>query len=764
MFRKWFLIAALLMLVCSTAQAETKYITASGEYTMGEGETIINAKDMALRQAMRSATEQVGVYVESYSKVSNSQLTQDEINVMSSSVMEIVKKEYADPQAVGGGFRYVCTITAKVTTDSIDMLRNSRQLKADQGAERYAQEQKQMAELMAQLALLKTELPKVKTEEQKQVYVTQVTQLSQKINAVARAQTNLSAKQWYDTAVEYSSKDNALAINILNKAIVIDNEYYAAYIMRGDLYATEGNNKKAAADYTAAIKLEPRDVKTIDKLFAIHTADGNLQGLILDYDRLIGIDGTNADYYAKRAALYGATGNNKQAISDYTTALQYTSAKKNIYIARAEIYEKLKDSEAAKQDYYNAYAPELTARINANPNDYEAFLQRADVLYRNNRLDLALANVNWFLKTDAENEQAQLLRARIFLAKQDYEQTITVCNGIINTSPLQKSAYDIRAKANARLGNAALVAQDKKSSDALSNIATLTGHSSWIYAVAFSPDGQNVASGSADTTVKLWNVAKRKCVATLSGHGAAVNSVTFDPSGKYLASSADDSMIKLWDVASLQCVATLAGHGAHVLAVTFSPDGKYLASGSEDNTVKLWDMTSKQCVATYAEHTGAVNSLSFSPDSRYLASSGSSDKSIKLWDIALSQCVGTLTGNADKIEVVLFSPDGKYLACGSDDETVKLWDVAGRQCIATLTGNAEKILSLAFSPDGKFIASGGDTNTIRLWDFSSRLSIAALSGHTSGISAVAFSADGQYLASGGSYDKSIKLWDIAGIY
>jgi len=116
-----------------------------------------------------------------------------------------------------------------------------------------------------------------------------------------------------------------------------------------------------------------------------------------------------------------------------------------------------------------------------------------------------------------------------------------------------------------------------------------TGHQNYVLAVSFSPDGKTLASGSADNTLKLWNVADGKEIRTLRGHKDSVLAVSFSPDGKTLASGSSDATLKLWNVADDKEIRTFTGYQDSVQAVSFSPDGKTLASGSADNTIKLWD-------------------------------------------------------------------------------------------------------------------------------------------------------------------------------
>jgi WD40 repeat protein len=248
-------------------------------------------------------------------------------------------------------------------------------------------------------------------------------------------------------------------------------------------------------------------------------------------------------------------------------------------------------------------------------------------------------------------------------------------------------------------------------------VATLRGHEDSVYSVAFSPDGKFLASGSVDTTVKVWEVGSWREVATLRGHGDyLVYSVAFSPDGKFLASGSGDKTVKVWEVGRWWWeVATLMGHKNVVDSVAFSPDGKFLASGSGDKTVKVWEVGSWREVATLRGHEDSVYSVAFSPDGKFLAS-GSVDTTVKVWEIGSWREVITLMWHVGSVRSVTFSPDGKFLASGSWDMTIKVWEVGSWREVATLRGHGGRVWSVTFSPDGKFLASGSSDKTVKVWE------------------------------------------------
>ncbi|MBD2112814.1 MULTISPECIES: WD40 repeat domain-containing protein [Cyanophyceae] len=264
----------------------------------------------------------------------------------------------------------------------------------------------------------------------------------------------------------------------------------------------------------------------------------------------------------------------------------------------------------------------------------------------------------------------------------------------------------------------------------------MQAHSTYIFALAFSPDGQVLVTGSMDTGVKFWDMATGHCLQTW--HYDHPWGLTFSPDGTVLAGSLGDTSrsILLWNWRTGEVLQSLTGHSGPANGIAFGPHPIAMAPGEpprrilvscgQDGLVKVWDIDSGECLHTMTEHIGMCWTLAMHPGGDRFATS-SFDHTVKIWDIATGTCLHTLRGHTAEVCGVHFSPDGQLVASASSDRTLRLWDVATGQCLTVLTGHTDSVWGTAFingnTPDGQWLpgqalVSIGIDQTIRFWDVS----------------------------------------------
>jgi pleiotropic regulator 1 len=298
--------------------------------------------------------------------------------------------------------------------------------------------------------------------------------------------------------------------------------------------------------------------------------------------------------------------------------------------------------------------------------------------------------------------------------------------------------------------------------------AVISGHVGWVRSIAFDPSNEWFATGSADRTIKIWDLAKC-CTAsegglklTLTGHIDSVRALAVSSRHPYLFSAGEDKQVKCWDLETNKVVRHYHGHLSGVFSLALHPSLDVLVTGGRDSVGRVWDMRTKAEVHVLMGHKDAVSSiLCNSVDPQVVTASH--DSTIKTWDLASGRSMGTLTHHKKGVRDLASSPKEATFVSASRDG-IKKWQLRDGKFLKNFTGHDAVINALSVNEDGVCI-SGGDDGTMRFWDYGSSYCFQ----HTrsvpqpgsldaeAGVFASSFDLSGTRFITCES-DKSIKIW------
>jgi WD40 repeat protein len=311
--------------------------------------------------------------------------------------------------------------------------------------------------------------------------------------------------------------------------------------------------------------------------------------------------------------------------------------------------------------------------------------------------------------------------------------------------------------------------------------ATLEGHLDAVTCLCVSRNGRHAVSGSADRTLRRWEVSTGQCLRPLEGHRGAVTSVCCGRDGGLVLSGDTEGTLRLWEAATGRCLRTFEGHDDMVTSVALAPDERLALSGGVDGTVRLWDTAHGRCLYAVTAHPDPVHAVTLSPDGRH-ALSGSAQFLVrhgserlfttgefKLWEVASGHCLHAFGGHGDAVTAAGFGADGRMVVSGggqsafeprtgrcSQSGQVHLWEVASGRRLATCAGHAGAVTAVCLSGDGQYLLSGSTDRTLRLWEAGGAC-LRTFSGHAGEVTAVALTPDGRWALSGGA-DRLVKVW------
>ncbi|ORY11224.1 F-box/WD repeat-containing protein pof1 [Clohesyomyces aquaticus] len=333
-------------------------------------------------------------------------------------------------------------------------------------------------------------------------------------------------------------------------------------------------------------------------------------------------------------------------------------------------------------------------------------------------------------------------------------------------------------------------------------VHTLKGHTKWVLAVSYSPDGSLLASGGYDNQVRIWDPKTGKQLGgALTGHTNFITSLCWEPyhlqesNRPRVASSSKDGTVRIWDAIGGKTDFALTGHKSSVTCVKWGGTGRIYTS-SHDKTIKVWNAATETLLHTLSGHAHWVNHLALSTDfvlrtayhdhtrkppattEEKLAkakarfekaatiggeiverlATASEDCTIFLWTpLTSNKPVTRMTGHQKQINQVSFSPDGTLLASAAWDNHVKVWSARDGKFLFTLRAHVGPVYMTSFSADSRLLASCSKDTTLKVWDMRTGKLKEDLPGHKDQVFALDWSPDGERVGSGGA-DKQVRIW------
>lgn len=293
---------------------------------------------------------------------------------------------------------------------------------------------------------------------------------------------------------------------------------------------------------------------------------------------------------------------------------------------------------------------------------------------------------------------------------------------------------------------------------------TLRGFDGWVGAVAFTPDGRQLAVGTSDGAATLWDPASGKKLDSWPGL-KTVTALAFTPDGASLVRGQHSPVVVMArldrDHFQTERMTHMPTTGGPIRALAVSPDGKMLYLGDFKGGIEQIEIRESRFVNRVQRHCSWVNGLAIDPSGQLLTS-GSSDNTVRLWEPKSLKELHTFRVKEGEVRSVAISPDRKRVAAGIRYGAVRVWDVDTKKEVASLKAHAGETWAVAFMPDCKTLASaGGDWNQpgeVRLWDVATWTERATLK-HTGEVLCLAISPDGRRLAAG-SWDRTVKIWNL----
>jgi transducin (beta)-like 1 len=290
----------------------------------------------------------------------------------------------------------------------------------------------------------------------------------------------------------------------------------------------------------------------------------------------------------------------------------------------------------------------------------------------------------------------------------------------------------------------------------------LRGHEDEVFICAWNPVSDILASGSGDSTARLWDMRGEETHMKILHHVSTdaniqskdVTTLEWNRDGALLATGFYDGQARIWSPDGT-LLRSLVQHQGPIFAVKWNRQGNYIVTVGIDKTAIVWEAQLGEVKQQFAFHQAPILDVDWQNNTCF--ASCSADKDIHVCRLGLDKPVKTFKGHLNDVNTVKWNPNGTLLASCSDDTTVKIWSLKQDACIHSLQSHQKEIYTIQWSPTGLLLASASFDATTRVWDVEGGSCIHVLSSHQEAVYAIAFSPDGQLLASG-SLDSTIRLW------